>query len=126
MTDKYGTDANHETAAHDDMTEAETWQDDQPPVDDFADQPLEETATVSEEEGELPDDDQSGMIIDEKKRSLMLPIAAGLGGMLFLGAVLYWQFGTSPPAIAGHKTTTAFHGVLDGAGTGTCAQTLQR
>ncbi|HEU0117589.1 MAG TPA: hypothetical protein VFR09_03050 [Alphaproteobacteria bacterium] len=109
MTDQYGN-GEHPEAGHEEMTEAEAWHDDQPPVDDFADQPSEEMATVSEE-SEVPEEEQSFETEEEKKKSMLLPAAAGLGGLLFLGAVLYWQFGTgnssSPSIPAPPPLTTA-------------------
>jgi len=73
--------------------EGESWQDDQPPVDDFADHIPEETATVSEET-EMPVESEEHAVA-ARKTSPVLPIVAGIGGVLFLGALLYWQFGSS-------------------------------
>jgi len=99
MTDNYGSDphADEANADHEqDVTqEAEVWHDNQPPVDDFADHPPEETATVSEET-EILGEETEVTEIPRKKVSLLLPLVAGIGGLLFLGALLYWQFGAAP------------------------------
>ncbi|MFY9287341.1 MAG: hypothetical protein WAO98_02440 [Alphaproteobacteria bacterium] len=95
MTDEYGSREGHESET-DLGAEAESWQSDQPPTDDFADQPLEETATVSEENEML--EEASGVAeAGAKKKSMMLPMIAALGGLLFLGAMVYWQFGSTDP-----------------------------
>jgi hypothetical protein len=100
MTDQYGSGPHEDDVAgdheHDHMAEAETWQGDQPPVDDFADHASEETATVSEET-EIPSDTPIAET-EVRKTSVTLPIIAGIGGLLILGAVLYWQFGSSNAA----------------------------
>jgi hypothetical protein len=100
MTDKYGNTPNnrenHESEHEHDLSvspEADAWQGDQPPIDDFADQTGEEMASVSEET-EMHDDINVANAA-AKKPSLLLPIAASVGGLLFLGAILYWQFGTN-------------------------------
>ncbi len=95
MTDNYDMEP-HEHDAHvedEHQPKAEAWPDDQPPVDDFADHGAEETATSSEEMGTHQEE-----IMDSEPRrsSPLLPILAGVGGLLFLGAILYWQFGRTP------------------------------
>ncbi len=103
MTDNYGSGPHdHEVGAdhEQDMTsETEAWQGDQPPVDDFADHAPEETATVSEET-EVMGEDSDTQESTPKKASLILPIVAGVGGLLFLGALLYWQFGGPKPPVS--------------------------
>jgi intracellular multiplication protein IcmG len=101
MTDNYGNDPHNEHSGehvHDEQLgaegeagEHEVWHDEHPPVDDFADQPAEEIATVSEETEMHEDHDEPEVM--RRKTSVLLPIAAGIGGLLFLGALLYWQFG---------------------------------
>ncbi len=102
MTDPYNSDPQNQDE-HKEETGAEVWHDDRPPVDDFADHPAEE-AVASEEA--MPEGDQSeAPVTEKKKRSILLPIAVGIIGVLFLGAMLYIQFGgsnsnTNPPPIA--------------------------
>jgi hypothetical protein len=75
-------------------SEAETWSDNQPPVDDFADsETSEDEATLVSQEAETEEMLTQG----GRSRSMFLPLAAGVGGLLVLGAVVYWQFGRSPP-----------------------------
>lgn len=99
MTDEYGADhseqAGHSDTSHD--LKPETWTDDHPPVDDFADVATEETATAmaSEELGAIVDDAPQPV---QRKTPPLLPIAAGIGGLLVLGGLLYWQFGSSTSA----------------------------
>lgn len=92
MTDKYGSEPHPDEAGHDQhmADENETWTG-EPPVDDF--HAGEEAATVSEEIESAEDTVASQE--NSSKKSLALPIIAGVGGLLFLGAVLYWQFGAS-------------------------------
>jgi len=102
MTDNYDLDPHeheaHEGEAH--QSQGEAWPDDQPPVDDFTDPGAEETATSSEETGAHQEEEM--MDSEPRKSSALLPIIAGIGGLLFLGAILYWQFGRSssePPSL---------------------------
>ncbi len=98
MTDKYGSDHEHDLADHEhgdiEHPEAEAWHGDHPPVDDFADHTGEEVASVSEE-AEPVEDLEASEIVAEKKATSLLPIIAGVGLLLILGAGLYWQFGIS-------------------------------
>ncbi|MDX2027373.1 MAG: hypothetical protein SFW62_01910 [Alphaproteobacteria bacterium] len=96
MTDDYGAEHhNHGDQPHESHDlKPETWTDDHPPVDDFADTATEETASVSEELGAVIEDQPDS---GQRKSSPLLPIAAGVGGLLILGGILYWQFGTSSP-----------------------------
>ncbi len=91
MTDKYESEgtADQEQIA----TETENWGG-EPPVDDF--HVGEESATVSEE-ADAHDETGTEQTVAAKK-SMLIPIAAGVGGLLILGAVLYWQFGGSSDA----------------------------
>lgn len=91
MTDQYGSNPPHnESAEHDQMAgEHETWTG-EAPVDDFH---AGEEATVSEEVE--THEETSGAQTAPAKKSIALPAIAGIGGILFLGAVLYWQFGMS-------------------------------
>jgi len=94
MTDDYGTEK-------DQADQAGTWQADRPhemPPDDFADPQSsgEEAAMVSQEaEAEAVD---ASTASGKNSRSI-LPMAAAVVGLLFLGAAVYWQFGRSvqPP-----------------------------
>lgn len=91
MTDKYGSEPNeHEQEGM--AGEHETWTS-EPPVDDF--HAGEEAAIVSEE-SEMPEEALTEQA--SPKKSLALPLVAGIGGLLFLAAVLYWQFGSSANA----------------------------
>jgi intracellular multiplication protein IcmG len=99
MTNQYGSDSEtpQETAAEEPGVEQqETWQDDQPPVDDFADpeQAAEGEATISNESETAADNsDAASSANNGGRKSMFLPIAAGIGGIVFLGAVAWWQFG---------------------------------
>lgn len=101
MTDEHGSESQpvHEEVPgqeHQAETEAGVWSDDHPPVDDFADagNVNEEAASVSQEA--TADSDETSMPPAAPSRS-MLPLFAGIGGILLLGAVIYWQFGHSSP-----------------------------
>ncbi len=92
----------------------EAWQGNEPPpVDDFGDPAGtgEDAATASAESEPGMDEDAAPTTEEgtEKKRSLLLPAAAGIGGILLLGGLLYWQFGgalrgPSLPPVAAHAT----------------------
>lgn len=85
---------NHE---HDLAGSNMTWEG-EPPVDDF--HVGEETATVSEETEMADHESTDHASADQKatgKKSMIVPLAAGVGGLLIVGAVLYWQFGMSTP-----------------------------
>ena len=103
MTDSYGSAPHdHDLADHEhgDATGShqEGWHGDHPPVDDFADHANdhtgEETASVSEETG-LGEEVESEHTEAAGRSLPLLPIAAGIGLILLLGAGLYWQFGMS-------------------------------
>lgn len=95
MTDTYGSDpkdTEHTDHEHD-LTESSTtdaWHGDQPPVDDFADHSNEEEATVIEE-SEPVEEGAAETTTPRRKSSMVLPITAGLGGLMFLGALLYFH-----------------------------------
>ena len=95
MTDTFGTD--HQGEYHE-----EGWQDTQPPVDTFhdADVNAEGMATVSEEPGEHEYEKAASDNVAVKKASKLIPVAAGAGLLLVLGAVLYGHFGTGSSAPA--------------------------
>jgi uncharacterized coiled-coil protein SlyX len=105
MTDQYtpGSEADPQTTETEqnpaEGKTADTWSDDQPPVDDFADpeQTAEGEATISHE-GEEVATDTTPVVENNPRKSMFLPVAAGIGGLIFLGAVAWWQFGRSPPA----------------------------
>jgi hypothetical protein len=85
---------NHE---HDLASSNVTWEG-EPPVDDF--HVGEETATVSEETEMVDDESAYDSSAGQKtsgRKSMIVPLAAGVGGLLIVGAVLYWQFGMSSP-----------------------------
>jgi hypothetical protein len=99
MTDKDGSDLHeheHDPAGHDhEHMEAEAWQDEQPPPDDFDDVPAE----TAEEAGEAAAQTAGADANAQKKGSKLIPLIAVAGGMLFLGAMVYIQFfsGSSAP-----------------------------
>jgi len=112
MTDEHGSDTPE--TGHEDVPaeghssqEAEpgVWSDDHPPVDDFADPSStnEEGATASHEVATETEEETSATPTAAPARS-MLPLFAGIGGVLLIGAVIYWQFGHSssspPPMVA--------------------------
>jgi len=84
------------TNDHDTASANETWEG-EPPVDDF--HAGEDMATVSEEtemaEGDSTAEGAPGKKVAGKK-SMIVPIGAGVGGLLIAGAILYWQFGMTP------------------------------
>lgn len=108
MTDQYGSDhEGHDVSPeHEQGGEAESWHDEQPvnepPVDDFADPEshTEESATVSEEAEAAPELEEETEVPSSGRKKLLLPLAAGIGGLLFLGGMMYLQFG-------GHSATSA-------------------
>lgn len=92
MADRYGenTGQNHEEQG----SQAETWHDDRPPVDDFADPEHagEEGVTVSHEsEPGMEDQEMPG-----RRKSMLMPLMAGAGGLVILGGLVWWQFGRAP------------------------------
>jgi hypothetical protein len=83
-----------ETPAHE--GEPGVWTDDQPPHDDFG-AANEDMATVSQEA--VTDAEVEESAPAQTKSRSMLPILAGLGGIVLLVGVIYLQFGhSSPPA----------------------------
>lgn len=88
-----------------------SWQDGGAPIDDFSDPSAEGVAHVTEA-SERADEDSSVSDAEStgKKSPKWLPIAAGVGGAIFIGAMLYWQFGsassTSPVAMLQQKPAT--------------------
>jgi hypothetical protein len=107
MTDEHGPDSDplHEDASHEEHAQppaesAGTWSDDHPPVDDFSDTATasEETAMISEEASEETSGEETPPPASPSRS--MLPLFAGIGGILLVGAMIYWQFGhSSPPAM---------------------------
>lgn len=117
MTDNYDLDEHehgHE-APDEHESKAEVWQEeDQPPVDDLTEG---DGATVlEEEEGEHAQEDISES--PPRKSSMLLPVTVGIGGLLLLGAVLYWQFNRSSSQSAQGFTPIASHSATASAGTG--------
>lgn len=88
MTDEYSTNQ----PAHEEHAQPGA----NPVEDDFADPQAsgEEAATVSQEteSEEMPTEEMPAMTAGHS-RSMVLPVLAGIGGVLFLGAVIYWQSG---------------------------------
>jgi hypothetical protein len=87
------TDSHDAEAQEDQNHEQEAWMSDQPPSDDFSDHGYEDPATSSEEESGMQADDAAG---GERRVSKLVPIIAGVVGLLIVGFVGYWQFGRSP------------------------------
>lgn len=86
----------------------QSWQDSGAPVDDFNDPAAEGVAQVSEASERMDEESAAGEAeSSNKKNARWLPIAAGVGGAIFIGAMLYLQFGnassTSPVALLPQK-----------------------
>lgn len=94
--------------------ESQAWQGNEAPIDDFNDPASEGIARVTE-----ATESMEGVPLptshDEPKNNKMLkllPLAAGVGGVIFIGAMLYLQFGsapTSPVAMLPPKPPAASH-----------------
>ena len=92
MTDTYGTEPHDHDNEHGEPLSSEHGGVSEPPSDyEFADDSGATADVEHTEEQALPSDEQPA------RRSPMLPIAAAVGGILVLGAVAWWQFGSSAP-----------------------------
>lgn len=108
MTDKYGDQDNmhHEDGSQDLGTQAEAWQEDQPPIDDFADGDVD--SVVSDVEEDTPEADET-----PRKGSMMVPIVAAIVCVAFVGTLFYIQFGSEIVGKSSVQATDVLKGELE-------------